>query len=67
MGFPGSTSGKEPACPCSRRGFDPWGWKDPLEQGVATHFSILAQRIPGKGLAGYSSWARKELDTTEKS
>ena len=22
------------------------GWKDPLEKGMATHFSILAQRIP---------------------
>ena len=22
------------------------GWKDPLEKGMATHFSILARRIP---------------------
>ena len=22
------------------------GWKDPLEKGMATHSSILAQRIP---------------------
>ena len=22
------------------------GWKDPLEKGIATHFSILAWRIP---------------------
>ena len=22
------------------------GWEDPLEEGTATHFSILAQRIP---------------------
>ena len=22
------------------------GWEDPLEEGIATHFSILAQRIP---------------------
>ena len=28
-----------------RRGrFDPW--KDPLEEGMATHFSILAWRMP---------------------
>ena len=27
-----------------RRGFDPW--KDPLEEGMATHSNILAQRIP---------------------
>ena len=28
------------------------GWKDPLEEGVATHLSILAWRIPGMGEAG---------------
>ena len=22
------------------------GWEDPLEKGMATHFSILARRIP---------------------
>ena len=46
-GFPGGTSGKEPICQCRRcktRGFDPW--KDPLEEGMATHSSILAWRIP---------------------
>ena len=29
---------------------EPWvqslGWKDPLEEGMATHTSILARRIP---------------------
>ena len=44
------------------------GWEDPLEEGVATHSSILGWRIPwteepGKG--GYSLYGRKELDTTE--
>ena len=42
LGFPGGTSGKEPICQCRRcktRGFDPW--KDPLEEGMATHSSIL--------------------------
>ena len=30
------------------------GWEDPLEEGIATHFSILAWRIHGKkSLAGY--------------
>ena len=23
-----------------------WGWEDPLEEGMATHSSILAWRIP---------------------
>ena len=29
------------------------GWEDPLEEGMATHYSILAWRIP---LEGYSPW-----------
>ena len=46
--FLGGTSGKEPACQCricdgSR--FDPCVGKI-LEEGMATHFSILAWRIP---------------------
>ena len=40
------------------------GWKDPLEEGMETHSSILAWRIPmdQKKLAGYSPQGRKELD-----
>ena len=34
------------------------GWEDPLEEGMATHFSILAWRIP-------CPEGHKELDTTE--
>ena len=48
-GFPGGTSGKEPSCQCRshrRHGFDPWVGNDPLEEGMATHSSILAWRIP---------------------
>ena len=29
------------------------GWEDPLEEGMATHSSILAMRIPWTG----ASWA----------
>ena len=25
------------------------GWEDPLEEGMATHSSVLAWRIPGTG------------------
>ena len=33
------------------------GWEDPLEEGMATHYSILAERIPmDRSLAGYSPW-----------
>ena len=39
-----------PACQCRRRKRHEWvqslGGKDPLEEGTATHSSILAWRIP---------------------
>ena len=39
-------------------------WEDPLEEGMATHSSIL----PGEshGQAGYSPWGSKESDTNEQ-
>ena len=37
------------------------GWEDPLKEGMATHSSILAWRIPvDRGV-----WGNKELDMTE--
>ena len=45
------------------------GWEDPLEEGMATHSSILAWRIPmdrGAWRATYSPWGHKELDMTER-
>ena len=57
-GFPGGAGGKEPACQCwrlKRCGFkkkkkEMWvqslGREDLLEEEMATHFSILAWRIP---------------------
>ena len=39
------------------------GWKDPLEEGMATHSSILARRIP-KDRGGWR--ARRDSDTTEQ-
>ena len=43
------------------------GQEDPLEEGMATHSSILARRIPiDRGAwRGYSPWGPKESDTTE--
>ena len=48
-------------------------WEDPLEEGMATHSSILAWRIPmdreawrGGEWGGYSPWGRKKLDMTEQ-
>ena len=41
-------------------------WGDALEEGMATHFSILAWRIPWtEEPAGYSPWGFKESDVTE--
>ena len=42
------------------------GQKDSLEEGMATHSSILAWRIPWtEEPVGYRPWGRKESDTTE--
>ena len=48
QGFPGGTSGKEPSCQCRmyKRQFSSLCWEDPLKEGMATHSSILAWRIP---------------------
>ena len=41
------------------------GWEVPLEKEMATHYSILAQKMPrGSSLVGYSPWDHKELDAT---
>ena len=40
--------------------------EDPLEEGIATHSSILVWRIPtDRGASQAKSWGRKESDTTE--
>ena len=43
------------------------GREVPLEKEMATHSSIFAGKYHGKRrLVVYSSWGRKELDTTER-
>ena len=45
------------------------GREDPLEEGMATHSSILAWRIPmdrAAWQATYSPWVHKESDTTQQ-
>jgi len=43
------------------------GWNNPLERGMAIHFSILAWRIPWtEKPVGYSPWGPKESDLTEQ-
>ena len=49
MGLPRWCCGKELTGQCrshKRRGFESMGWEDLLEDGMATHSSILAWRIP---------------------
>ena len=42
------------------------GWEDPLEEGMATHSSILAWRIPEtEEPGGYSLQGHKEQNMTE--
>ena len=42
------------------------GWEDPLEKGMATHFSILAWRTPWiQEPGGLQSMGHKESDMTE--
>jgi len=43
------------------------GQQDSLEEGMGTHSSILAWKIPWteRSLMGYSPWGRKESDMTE--
>ena len=45
LGFPGSSVGKVSTCNAGDPG-SILGWEDPLEEGMATHSSILAWRIP---------------------
>ena len=42
------------------------GWEDTLEKGMATHFSILAWRIPWTEEAAWSQKGHKESDMTER-
>ena len=54
-----------PAMPETRVQF--LGWEDPLEEGMATHSSILAWRIPRTEEPGrHSPWGHKESNTTER-
>ena len=57
-GFPGGSDGKESTCNAGDPGSIPGLWEDPLEEGMATHSSILGWRIPMDRGAwwGYSPW-----------
>ena len=43
------------------------GWEDPLEKGMPTCSSILAEEFHGqRSLPGYNPWGCKELDVTKQ-
>ena len=46
MYIPGGSDGKESACNAGDPGSIPWVRQDPLENGMATHSSILTWRVP---------------------
>ena len=52
LGFAGSSAKNLPAM--WETWIRPVGWEDPLEKGKATHFNILAWRIP---MAGGALWS----------
>ena len=69
-GFPGGTSGKEPACQCGRHkrhGFDPWVGQIPWRKAwQPTPVFLPEEFLHGhRSLMGYSSYGRKQLDMTE--
>ena len=45
LGFSGNSDGEE-SCQCRRRGLDPWGVKNPLEEAMATHPSAGSCSLP---------------------
>ena len=64
--FSGGTSGKEFACQCRRRGFNPWVRKIPWRKKRQPSPVFLPGESHGQqSLGGYSLWGCKESDRTE--
>ena len=67
LGFPGSSAVKNlPAIQeLQEPQFQSLSWEDPLEEGMATHSSILAWKILWTEEPGYSPRGHKESNMTE--
>ena len=69
QGFPGGSSGEEPACQRRRHKrcrFDPWIGKIPWRRAwKPTPVFLPGQSHGQRTLVGYSSWDHKELDMTK--
>ena len=67
LAFPGGSVVKNPPAMQNTQVWSLGGEDPPEEEGMATHSSILAWRIPwAEEPGGYSPWGRKESDTTER-
>ena len=70
QGFPHGSSGKEPACQCSRCRrwrFDPWVRKSPWRRAWQPTLVLFPGESHGwRSLVGCSPWGREESDTTEQ-
>ena len=66
LGFPGGSDGKESACNVGDLGSIP-GLGRSLEEGMATHSSVLAWRVPmDRGAWQATDHGVTESDTTEQ-
>ena len=66
-GLPWWLCGKESACQCRRRRFNPWVGKIPWRRNWQSTLVFLPGKLHGqRSLVGYSPWGCKELDTTER-
>ena len=69
MGFPGGSSGKEPACQCrrcKRHGLDPWVRKIPWRRAwQSTAVSLPRESHGQRSLVGYRPRGCRESDMTE--
>ena len=64
-GLPRWCSGKESACQCSRRRFDPWVRKIPWSRKWQPTPIFLPGKSHGqRSLAGYSPWSRRGSELT---
>ena len=67
-GFHGGSDGKESTCSVGDLGSIPRFGRSPGEgNGNPLQYSCLENTHEQRGLAGYSLWDHKELDTTEHS
>ena len=65
LGFPGGSDNNLPTMQATQ--VESLGWEDPLQKGMATHFSnsFLENSMDRGPWWGYSPWSHKESESTE--